>query len=94
MELGEQEDRFHKDVGVFVASTGFQRLITVGKRAEKIADGAEESGFDAANINKFDDSGAAGKFLKATAPAGSVLLFKASRGIRLEKAIEEFLADE
>ncbi|MCP4157397.1 MAG: UDP-N-acetylmuramoyl-tripeptide--D-alanyl-D-alanine ligase [bacterium] len=94
LELGEQEDRFHKEVGVFVASTGFQRLITVGKRAEKIADGAEESGFDAANINKFDDSSAAGKFLKATAPAGSVLLFKASRGIRLEKAIEEFLADE
>lgn len=94
LELGPKEDRFHRDIGTFFTSLRFGRLITVGKRALKIADGAEKNGYDSAKIHRFDNSADAGRFLKKIAKPGSVILFKASRGIQLEKAVEEFCADE
>lgn len=90
LELGPKEDRFHQDVGTHLASLRFGRLITVGQRALKIAHGAEKSGYDSAKITHFDNSADAGLFLKQVAEPGSVILFKASRGIHLEKAVEVF----
>ncbi len=90
LELGEEEDRYHKEVGGFYAGLGFRRLITVGRRARKIAEGALESGADAEKVRQFDNAAEAGAYLKEVAEKESVLLFKASRGIGLEKAIREF----
>ncbi len=94
LELGENEEQFHKDVGHFFASLGFDRLITVGHRALKIAEGAAAVGFNSKKIRSFDTSAEAGRFLKEKAEPGSVILFKASRRIQLEKSIEEFEANE
>jgi UDP-N-acetylmuramoyl-tripeptide--D-alanyl-D-alanine ligase len=94
LELGENEESFHKDVGHFFASLGFDRLITVGRRALKIAEGAAAAGFNTRKIRSVDSSAEAGRFLKEKAESGSVILFKASRGIQLEKSIEEFQANE
>lgn len=94
LELGEKEEEFHKEVGHFFVTLGFQRLITVGRRAAKIAEGAVEKGFDPQRAGNFENAAAAGRFLKEIAEPGSTILFKASRGIRLEKAIEEFFNNE
>jgi len=94
LELGEEENHFHKEVGEFLASLAFHRLVTVGKRAVHIAQGAAEKGFNSQFIYSFGESAEAGKFLKKAAKNGSVLLFKASRGIHLERAVEEFLKNE
>jgi UDP-N-acetylmuramoyl-tripeptide--D-alanyl-D-alanine ligase len=91
LELGEHEEQFHRQVGEFFAGLEFHRLVAVGERAAHIAEGAAQKGFDRDRIHVFDDAAAAGKFLEQTAKQGSVLLFKASRGIRLEQAVEEFL---
>jgi UDP-N-acetylmuramoyl-tripeptide--D-alanyl-D-alanine ligase len=90
LELGEEEDRFHKEVGQFYAGLDFHRLITVGQRAQKIAEGALEGGTEAKMVRQFDNAADAGKYLKEVAEEKSVLVFKASRGIRLEEAIREF----
>ncbi|MCP5107417.1 MAG: UDP-N-acetylmuramoyl-tripeptide--D-alanyl-D-alanine ligase [bacterium] len=94
LELGDNENRFHREVGEHFAQLGFDRLVTVGKRAVKIAEGAERAGFDAGKINRFDSAAEAGRFVENAAEAGSVILFKASRGIQLEKAIEEFCVND
>lgn len=94
LELGENEEQFHKEAGHFFAFLGFDRLITVGQRALKIAEGAAEKGFKSQKTRSFDSSPEAGRFLKENAQPGSVILFKASRGIQLEKTIEEFQANE
>jgi UDP-N-acetylmuramoyl-tripeptide--D-alanyl-D-alanine ligase len=91
LELGEEEGRFHREVGQFFAALGFHRLITVGKRALHIAEGAAEKGFKNENIHTFDSAEEAGKYMKQAVNKGSVLLFKASRGIRLERAVEVLL---
>lgn len=93
LELGENEDSFHREVGLFFSKLDFDVLITVGKRAAKIAEGAEGSGFSARNIKSFDNSREAGAYLKKAAQKGSIIVFKASRGIRLEEAIKEFAGE-
>lgn len=92
LELGEKETVFHYDVGKFFSKLSFDVLITVGKRALKIADGAVEGGFDFKNIKKFENSRDAGMYLKKTIKTRGVFLFKASRGIKLEETIKEFLS--
>jgi len=111
LELGEGEVRFHREVGQFFASLGFDRLITVGKRALSIAEAAQEAGFAAGHILRFQEAVEAGKYLRGRRPQPihgqpdvvlsetssqkeeSIILFKASRGIQLEKAISELLGE-
>jgi len=89
LELGEKENDYHLKAGRFFSGLNFSLLITVGKRAEKIADGAVEGGFPSESIVSFADSSDAGKFVFKEVKKGSVILFKASRGIALENAIKE-----
>lgn len=93
LELGENESSFHAEVGQFFSELHFDILVTVGKRALNIAEGAKTNGFSPENIKCFDNSKDAGVFLKETAAQGSIILFKASRGIRLEEAIKEFAGE-
>jgi UDP-N-acetylmuramoyl-tripeptide--D-alanyl-D-alanine ligase len=93
LELGKNEESFHVEVGRFFSTLNFDILVTVGIRALKIAEGAENDGFSAGNIKSFDNSKDAGVYLKEAAAQGSIILFKASRGIRLEEAIKEFAGE-
>ena len=93
LELGKEEVQFHFEAGQFFSKLKFNKLITVGERALKIAEGAKEGGFSPENIKNFMSSKEAGIYLKKIVEPHSVILFKASRGINLEKAIEEFLGE-
>ena len=42
----------------------------------------------------FEDPESAGEFARAAARPGDAILFKGSRGVRVERALERFLADE
>ncbi len=89
LELGELEDSFHSKAGKYFASLDYSRLVTVGIRAKKIAEGASQEGFPEAHINSFENAVEAGKFLKNFNSEKYVILFKASRGIALENAMKE-----
>jgi len=91
LELGELEDDFHRQVGEYFASLSYSLLLAVGPLAHHIVSGAKGAGFPGQNIKHFDKAGQAGKFLAENVKSGSVVLFKASRGIRLEEAIREFI---
>lgn len=93
LELGDNEVQYHKEVGKYFAGLSFDRLVTVGKLARHIADGAREAGFIEESVKSFDDSGEAGVYLKKTCGKDSVILFKASRGIRMEHALKELSDD-
>lgn len=91
LELGEGEERFHRQVGRFLAGLHFDLLVTVGLRARQIAAGAKKAGFPQRRIREFSQPEEAGAYLKEAVAAGAVLLFKASRGIGLENGLEAFL---
>ena len=90
LELGKQERDFHYQAGLFFAGLGFAWLITVGQRAEEIARGARQGGFPGKRIRACGAVEGVGRLLQQLAQPGNVVLFKGSRGVALEKALEEF----
>jgi UDP-N-acetylmuramoyl-tripeptide--D-alanyl-D-alanine ligase len=93
LELGEKELDFHREIGRYFSGLHFDLLLTVGRRAEKIAAAAKKAGYPAARIKCFAQAEDAGKYLRVALPrkTETVVLFKGSRGLVLEKAIAEFI---
>lgn len=94
LELGAGEAAFHLQAGRFFAGLHFDLLLTVGRRAATMAEGARKAGYPAGRIRCFEQAAEAGKYLRAELQSDAVVLFKGSRGICLEKAIAEFSHEE
>lgn len=90
LELGADELSFHAEVGRVVAELGFDLLVTVGRRARALADGARGAGLPVEAVVSFDTPEDAGAWLKGRVHPGTTVLFKASRGVALERAIAAF----
>ena len=89
-EMGSYSETGHRTVGKAAAELPVDLLFTFGSEASYIADGARESGLLADQIQSYDDLSAPevlASALKATAKAGDVILFKASRAVALERVI-------
>ena len=94
LELGPESSRFHEEVGVYAAEAGVSLLWGVGPRTEATVGGfthwcevhqavGEEWGAGHA------ESSADAEGLLPLLEAGDVVLFKASRGVRLENMIRK-----
>lgn len=93
LELGSESDRFHREVGQKVNALNPDLLITIGPSGKIIADGAREAGFDPVRILSFDTSEEAGRPLQNLLVPESVVLVKASQGIRAERVTREIMAE-
>ena len=83
LEQGDFAKKAHREVGDLVARTQVQKLVTVGKDARYIAEQAAQGGVE--DLTSFDDNEAAARHLLATVQDGDTILFKASRGMKLEE---------
>lgn len=83
-ELGPEEERAHRDLGLFIATLGFHGLITVGRKARWI----HESAAAGERVHVDTALEAAGQ-VRERVGAGAGILVKASRGDRLESVITE-----
>lgn len=89
-ELGVTAGEEHENLGGELADRGgWAGLLTVGPLAARIADGARRKGLARECIWKCDDTRTAAAVLKAQLAPGDAVLLKASRGVALEKVIEE-----
>lgn len=87
LELGDTSDAGHRLVGEAAART-LDQLIVVGDRASGIAIGAEEAGMPLSRIIRVSDVDVAVDVVGPRLRGGDVVLFKASRGIGLERVID------
>ncbi|MBM3786389.1 MAG: UDP-N-acetylmuramoyl-tripeptide--D-alanyl-D-alanine ligase [Acidobacteria bacterium] len=87
LEMGEWAERLHREVGLAAARADI--VIGIRGAAEHLADAAREAGAEALF---FQDPVDAGEALRGIARAGDVVLFKGSRGTRVERALERFMA--
>jgi len=87
-ELGDEEERFHREVGAFAHISRIDLLVTVGDLARHIAQGARDVGMQAERIIECSDVTAALEALKPLLVQRPVILVKASRGMRLEQIVE------
>jgi UDP-N-acetylmuramoyl-tripeptide--D-alanyl-D-alanine ligase len=91
-ELGSEADRFHRELGVTVAAINPDRLVTVGKPAAAIADGAVEAGLPPDRIKRFDSAGDAARWLRSRVVSGDIVLVKGSQSARCERISAALLA--
>jgi UDP-N-acetylmuramoyl-tripeptide--D-alanyl-D-alanine ligase len=87
LELGQYEENGHNLVGKR-ASEFVDELITVGKRAHMIAQSARMNGLAAHSITEYEDSSSAAQALRKRFSENDVVLVKGSRGVHMEKIIE------
>lgn len=86
LELGDSSKNAHAKVGKEVAESGADVLITMGTLAEDIANGAETMGMK--NVFRTKDHAEAAEKIKEIMKSGDTILFKGSRGMRMEKIID------
>jgi UDP-N-acetylmuramoyl-tripeptide--D-alanyl-D-alanine ligase len=92
-ELGPHSEALHRQVGRRAAQAGLALLVGVGGDARHLADEARHAGLPPQAVRFLDDPVEAGEFLRGALQAGDLVLFKASRAVRLERAIEKLAAD-
>lgn len=92
LELGPYEREGHEKVGVRAAEVA-DVLITVGPRAQMIAQAALRAGMPAGRVHSTADANEAVEVLKALLRPDDVVLVKASHGMRLDRVVAALEAE-
>jgi UDP-N-acetylmuramoyl-tripeptide--D-alanyl-D-alanine ligase len=88
LELGPEGPQLHRRAGEKVAGAGVNLLVGVQGAAKELVDGAVQHGLPESAARFFSHAAAAGEYLRQILRPGDVVLFKASRGVRLEEALD------
>jgi UDP-N-acetylmuramoyl-tripeptide--D-alanyl-D-alanine ligase len=88
LELGREAGTLHRGIGQFAAQQGIHAVFGIRGAARYMVDGAMEAGMSDSAAFFFDSSEEAGDFLKEYVRPGDAVLFKGSRGVQVEKALE------
>ena len=91
LELGRRSESLHRDVGRYVAACGINVLIGIRGAACHMVDEAVKAGLSDSAAFFFEDPVEAGSRARREAGEGDAVLFKGSRGTRVEKALDRFL---
>jgi UDP-N-acetylmuramoyl-tripeptide--D-alanyl-D-alanine ligase len=91
LELGRWAEPLHRDVGNYAAECGIDVLVGLRGAACFMLDAAKRSGLRADAAFFFDDPVPAGLLVRSLAEPGDAVLFKGSRGVHVELALEQFL---
>jgi UDP-N-acetylmuramoyl-tripeptide--D-alanyl-D-alanine ligase len=94
LELGRFSKDAHVEVGKRAARSA-SMIVTVGLRARAIAETALDLGIPGDSVRQYEqgESARAGKELESILDKHTIVLIKASQSIRLEKTVEEIMAD-
>jgi UDP-N-acetylmuramoyl-tripeptide--D-alanyl-D-alanine ligase len=92
LELGDEAEQAHADLGALVATRGIDRLVAVGAHAEPMAAAARAGGLADQAVGAYPDKAAAQAAVLAGLTPGDVVLVKASRGLALDTVAEAILA--
>ena len=93
LELGDVTWAEHYKIGR-IAAENADAVYAYGPNANRVIGGAITGGMNPAVARFFDSHEKMAEALKRAAKPGDTLLFKASRGMHLEKVLEAFLKDE
>ena len=91
LELGDEDEWWHRETGRYVVGRA-DRLICVGPRARFFGEGAVEEGLAETEVRTLDTPEQAANLLNSMLGATDVVLFKASRGVGLDRAVEVLAA--
>lgn len=87
LELGSYSETAHRTVGEYAAECGVDILYAVGEESKYMADSAVKAGLQ--NVHSFTDKTELTNVLLNELRDGDTILFKASRGMKLEEVFEK-----
>ena len=93
LELGTRAMAEHYRVGRLAAAAA-DVILAYGKHSERIITGAVTGGMNTKNAIHYDDQSEMAQALCRAAKLGDVLLFKGSRGIKMERVMQQFLEEQ
>ncbi len=94
LELGAAAAEAHKQIGGLVGGLGYDYLAVAGMHAENVAEAAQAAGMQPSHVRVFKEPQMMGEWVCQLLADGSLgardwLLVKGSRGMRMEKLIDE-----
>ena len=90
LELGETGPEEHREVGRSAAKLGVQTLIAMGPLSKHYLEGALEAGIAKKQLFSASSHSEAAVILREQSRNGDAVLIKGSRGMKMEKILEEF----
>jgi UDP-N-acetylmuramoyl-tripeptide--D-alanyl-D-alanine ligase len=87
LELGPAGDDLHRQAGRYIASKKIDFLLGVQGQAQQMVEAARQAGMQAEFVVTPEE---AGEWLARESRDGDVVLMKASRGVKLERALEKW----
>ena len=93
LELGAHSHQAHFETGKIVAKCA-DVLLCYGPACAAMAEGALEGGMQIQWVHHFTDRSMLAETLQKLSMPGDVLLFKGSRGMKMELALEQFMTKE
>jgi len=93
LELGPTSPELHREAGRQAAAAA-DYLVAVRGHARHFLEGAAAAGADAARLAFFDTAAEAGSYVASLVQPGDLVLFKGSRGVRLEDALAKLVKSE
>ena len=85
LELGPAAEQLHRQAGEHIAKRKIDVLLGVSAEAQALVDAAREAGMQAQFVATAEE---AGEWLARETRDGDLVLLKASRGVKLERALE------
>ncbi len=92
LELGRHSVEEHRKIGAYAAQKA-DLLVTVGFRARDSAEAALDNGLSDSAILQFEDAYKAGDELERMLQAGDCVLVKGSQSMRMERVVEQLMAE-
>lgn len=87
LELGPQEEELHHDIGTYITPDKLDRVLVYGPLSLHIAEGAKKH-MPAEAVHAFESKNELIRHLLENLHPKDVVLFKASRGMKLEDAVQ------
>ncbi len=88
LELGEQEEKLHREIGEYVAESGIDTFVVIGRRAYWSGEEAEKRGVNTFFVENFMELE---QLMDIILGENDVVLVKASRAMRLERIVDYLL---
>jgi len=94
LELGRWAESLHRDVGSYAVERGIDVLVGIRGAAWSLVDAAKLAGLSSGAALFFDEPEEAGRAVRSIAQPGDAILFKGSRGVHVERALEQFMTPD
>ena len=87
LELGENSQKIHYDLGTDVSKTGIQMIVTVGQEMKALAKAVTDAS-ESMIVRSFDNNNDASAWLIENINEGDAILVKGSRGMHEEEVVK------